>query len=156
MEETPLRYDVWVEEALRGVIRRSLAWVSENGLPGDHHFYITFETGAHGVEIPPNSKITFIAGQVGIDPDGNVPADFASQAENAWNNCMKILEHNGMRMKDVVKVTHFITDAANIPAYNEVRAKYLVDERPASTLLIVAGLADPRFLVEVEMIAAKT
>ena len=52
MEETPLRYDVWVEEALRGVIRRALAWVSENGLPGDHHFYITFETGARGVEIP--------------------------------------------------------------------------------------------------------
>ena len=52
MEETPLRYDVWVEEALRGVIRRSLAWASENGLPGEHHFYITFETGAHGVEIP--------------------------------------------------------------------------------------------------------
>ncbi len=52
MEETPLRYDVWVEEALRGVIRRALEWVSKNGLPGDHHFYITFETGARGVEIP--------------------------------------------------------------------------------------------------------
>ena len=52
MEETPLRYDVWVEEALRGVIRQALGWVSENGLPSDHHFYITFETGAHGVEIP--------------------------------------------------------------------------------------------------------
>ena len=52
MEDTPLRYDVWVEDALRGVIRRALAWASENGLPGDHHFYVTFETGAHGVEIP--------------------------------------------------------------------------------------------------------
>ena len=52
MEETPLRYDVWVEDALRGVIRRALAWASENGLPGDHHFYVTFETGAHGVETP--------------------------------------------------------------------------------------------------------
>lgn len=52
MEETPLRYDVWVEDALRGVIRRALAWASENGLPGEHHFYVTFETGAHGVEIP--------------------------------------------------------------------------------------------------------
>ena len=52
MEETPLRYDVWVEDALRGVIRRALAWAAENGLPGEHHFYVTFETGAHGVEIP--------------------------------------------------------------------------------------------------------
>ena len=110
---------------------------------------------AHGVEIPPDSKITFIAGQVGIDPDGNVPADFAGQAENAWNNCTKILEHNGMRMKDVVKITHFITDAANLPAYNEVRMKFLGKDKPASTLLIVAGLARPDLLIEVEMIAAK-
>ena len=57
-------------------------------------------------------------------------------------------------MKDVVKITHFLTDAANLPAYNEVRAKYLGEERPASTLLIVAGLARPDLLVEVEMVAA--
>ncbi len=110
---------------------------------------------AHAVEIPTNSKITYMAGQVGIDPDGNVPADFASQAENAWNNCVKILEANSMRMKDVVKITHFITDSANLPAYNEVRTKFLGKDKPASTLLIVAGLARPDLLIEVEMIAAK-
>ena len=110
---------------------------------------------AHGVEIPTNSKITFTAGQVGIDPDGNVPGDFVSQAENAWNNCMKILEHNGMRMKDVVKINHFITDPANLPAYNDVRTRYLGKDKPASTLLIVAGLARPDLLIEVEMVAAK-
>ena len=88
-------------------------------------------------------------------PDGNVPEDFASQAENAWTNCMRILEHNGMRMKDVVKITHFITDAANLPAYNEVRLKFLGKDKPASTLLIVAGLARPELLIEVEMVAAK-
>ena len=42
---------------------------------------------------------------------------------------MAILEFNGMRMKDVVKITHFLTDAANLPAYNEVRSKYLGEER---------------------------
>ena len=110
---------------------------------------------AHAVEIPTNSKITFTAGQVGIDPDGNVPADFTSQAENAWNNCIKILEANSMRMKDVVKITHFITDSANLPAYNEVRTKFLGKDKPASTLLIVAGLARPDLLIEVEMVAAK-
>jgi len=52
MEEVPLRYDVWVEDALRGVVRQAIAWASENGLPGEHHFYVTFETHAHGVEIP--------------------------------------------------------------------------------------------------------
>ena len=111
---------------------------------------------AHGVEVPENAKLTYIAGQIGIDFEGNVPDDFSAQADLAWRNCLAVLEHNGLRIRDVVKITHFLTDAANIPAYNEVRAKYLGEERPASTLLIVAGLADPRLLVEVEMIAAKT
>ena len=109
---------------------------------------------AHAIEVPESAKTMFIAGQVGIDIDGNVPADFAAQADLAWRNLMAILEFNGMRMKDVVKITHFLTDAADLPAYNEVRAKYLGEERPASTLLIVAGLARPDLLVEVEMVAA--
>ena len=109
---------------------------------------------AHAIEVPESAKTMFIAGQVGIDVDGNVPADFAAQADLAWRNLMAILEFNGMRMKDVVKITHFLTDAANLPAYNEVRSKYLGEERPASTLLIVAGLARPDLLVEVEMVAA--
>ncbi len=109
---------------------------------------------AHAVEIAGDARIAYVAGQVGIDKDGDVPADFAAQADLAWHNCMEVLAFNGMRMKDVVKINHFLTDAADLPAYNEVRAKYLGEERPASTLLIVAGLARPEFLVEVEMVAA--
>jgi hypothetical protein len=47
-----LRYDKMVEAALRGVVREALARVAANGLPGAHHFYITFKTGFEGVEIP--------------------------------------------------------------------------------------------------------
>ncbi len=46
-----LRYDQMIEEALRGVVRRALRTVVESGLPGSHHFYITFRTTAPGVEI---------------------------------------------------------------------------------------------------------
>jgi hypothetical protein len=49
MAETPLRYDLWVEQALRQVIRRALAHVARSGLPGEHHFYLTFRTTASGV-----------------------------------------------------------------------------------------------------------
>ena len=111
---------------------------------------------AHGVEIPENAKLTFVAGQVGIDFEGNLPDDFESQARNAWANCIAVLEHNRLRISDVVKITHFLTDSANIPAYSALRAEYLGESRPTSTLLVVAGLADPNFLVEVEMIAATT
>ena len=51
-EQDPLKYDVWIEDALRMVIRRTLAYISANGLPGDHHFYITFRTSDDKVEIP--------------------------------------------------------------------------------------------------------
>jgi hypothetical protein len=47
-----LRYDKMVEDALRGVVRRSVEEVIEQGLPGDHHFYITFLTDFPGVKIP--------------------------------------------------------------------------------------------------------
>ena len=47
-----LPYDFWVEDALCGVIRRSLEYVSVNGMPDGHHFYITFQTSIEGVEIP--------------------------------------------------------------------------------------------------------
>ena len=53
MDSEQLCYDVWIEEALRRVIERALTLATEHGLPGDHHFYITFKTGVDGVEIPP-------------------------------------------------------------------------------------------------------
>jgi hypothetical protein len=51
-----LRYDQMIEEALRGVVRRALRTVVESGLPGNHHFYITFKTTAPGVELAPRLK----------------------------------------------------------------------------------------------------
>jgi len=52
MDDDPLRYDVWIEEALRAVIRRTLRYAADNGLPGEHYFYVTFRTGDEGVDIP--------------------------------------------------------------------------------------------------------
>jgi len=47
-----IRYDLLVQEALRSVVRRVLGDAARNGLPGDHHFYISFKTHAPGVMIP--------------------------------------------------------------------------------------------------------
>ena len=52
MTDETLRYDIWVEEALRSVIKKTLVTVAERGLPGDHHFYISFMTQDKGVMIP--------------------------------------------------------------------------------------------------------
>ena len=47
-----IRYDLLVQEALRSVVRKVLGDAARNGLPGEHHFYISFKTGAPGVAIP--------------------------------------------------------------------------------------------------------
>lgn len=51
MADSELQYDVFVEDALRSVVQRSIAYVVEHGLPGDHHLYITFRTDHPGVEM---------------------------------------------------------------------------------------------------------
>jgi uncharacterized protein len=51
--ESLLPYDLWTEDALRQVVMMALAYVAEHGLPGEHHFYISFRTDARGVMIPP-------------------------------------------------------------------------------------------------------
>jgi hypothetical protein len=52
VRDDPLNYDRLMEDALRGVVRQALAVAGERGLPGQHHFYITFRTDLAGVDIP--------------------------------------------------------------------------------------------------------
>jgi hypothetical protein len=59
MTTSELPYDRWLEDALRGVIRRALTHTAEYGLPGAHHFYITFATGAEGVELTPELRAKY-------------------------------------------------------------------------------------------------
>ena len=51
-DDDVIRYDMWIEDALKSVIRRALEQTAERGLPGEHHFYITFDTQVDGVDIP--------------------------------------------------------------------------------------------------------
>ena len=54
-----IRYDVLARDALRGVLRRVLADAAEHGLPGEHHFYISFRTDHPGVVMPPGLKAKY-------------------------------------------------------------------------------------------------
>jgi len=108
----------------------------------------------HAALISGGGRRLVVSGQVGIAPDGSVPADGAAQIEQALANLGVILAAHAMTVTNVVKVTVFLTDAALIPAWRTARGAFFGDHVSASTLLIVAGLADPRFLVEVEIEAA--
>ena len=59
MTNAELPYDRWLEDALRGVIRRALAHTADYGLPGSHHFYVTFTTDAPGVEVTPELRAKY-------------------------------------------------------------------------------------------------
>ena len=100
----------------------------------------------------------YIAGQVAQDIDGNVvgAGDFAAQARQVFVNLQAALEAAGGGFSNVVKMTTFIVNyqADQLPALREVRAQYLpATDPPASTLVGVAALARPEFLIEVEAIA---
>ena len=61
MAKEILQYNVMVETALRAVVRQALTEVAESGLPGNHHFYITFRTGYPGVQVPDYLKARYPA-----------------------------------------------------------------------------------------------
>ncbi len=100
------------------------------------------------------SRRLVVSGQVGLLVDGTVPEDPAAQIDQALANLGVVLTAHGMGPDRLVKVTVFLTDAALIGPWRAARSRFLGSHAPASTLLIVSGLADPRFLVEVEAEAA--
>lgn len=110
---------------------------------------------SHGVELPPHARLLYLAGQIGMAADGKMAPDFRSQAEQAWKNLAAVLAAAGMGFENLVKVTHYLTRREDIGVYREVRAQFLGKNAPASTLLVIAALARPEALVEVEAIAAK-
>lgn len=104
----------------------------------------------HAIEIVGPGRRVVIAGQVGARPDGSVPESGEGQIAQAYNNLIAVLASVGMTTADLVKTTVFLTDRALLPAFRAERTKRMGDALPASTLLFVSGLADPRYVVEIE------
>ena len=105
--------------------------------------------------MPANARWLITAGTPGLGPDGHLPADITGQAEIAWTHIVACLERAGMTVDNIVKVTQYLVQPADIPAYAKVRALFLGSARPASMLLVVPALVRAEFLVEVEVQAAR-
>lgn len=99
-------------------------------------------------------RTLYVAGQTSRDREGNIVCrgDAAGQTRQALENMKKIVEGAGGRMEDVAKTTVFITDIEHRDAVGRVRKEFFKGEPPANTLLVISGLADPAFLVEIEAI----
>jgi len=104
------------------------------------------------VEISGATRTLFVSGQVPASTDGKVPDDLAAQCRQVWENVHAQLRAAGMSLDNIVKVTTILPDHASLGASRDARSALLGDRRPASTL-IVGGLADPAWKIEIEVIA---
>ena len=110
---------------------------------------------SHAVETPASARWLHIAGQVGQRPDGIIVEGAGAQADQCWANIRALLQAAGMSMADLVKITTFIVDEADLAAVRAARERAVGERKPASSLVIVKKLAHPAWLVEIEAIAAK-
>jgi enamine deaminase RidA (YjgF/YER057c/UK114 family) len=108
---------------------------------------------AQALEVVGAQRFLFISGQVPETPAGVVPPDFKSQAIIAWQNVRAQLDAAGMAITDLVKVTTFLSSREHAMANREVRKEVLGSHSPALTV-IITGIFDERWLLEIEAIAA--
>ena len=98
----------------------------------------------------------YIAGQVSAGTDGNVvgKGDPEAQVRQVWRNIEAAVKAAGGTLQNVVKTTTYVTNIQYAAAVRKVREELFQSSNPpTSTLLVVAGLASPDYLVEIEAIA---
>lgn len=107
-------------------------------------------------EVTGARRWVILSGQVPVAEDGSVPDSPEAQAALVARHLGTALAHHGMTAAHIVKLTTFLVGRAARAAWQAERDAMIGDlPPPASTQVIVAGLADPRWLLEVELIAAE-
>ena len=114
---------------------------------------------AHAVTT--SGKLAFVSGQVALDAGGQLvgPGDLAAQTAQALRNLHRILGALGADWPDVARFAWYVRDAGSVQVIRDVRDEFIgasLGDRPnpASTLVQVAALVRPEFLVEVDAVVA--
>lgn len=110
---------------------------------------------SHAVAVAPAENVLFVAGQVGVAPDGATPPDAAGQTKLVFDNISRILAAGGMQLQDIVKISFFVCDPGDLPEIRKVRDSLLRPPLPAASLVVVKALGRPEWRLEVECVAAK-
>jgi enamine deaminase RidA (YjgF/YER057c/UK114 family) len=97
-----------------------------------------------------------VAGTAPIWPDDHVDSDPRTQAARCLEIMLAALAEAGGDASDVVRTRMFITDAAHSDAIGEAHCDVFGEIRPAATMVVVSGLLDPRWVVEMELEAVLT
>ena len=100
-------------------------------------------------------ELLFVSGQAAIDERGQLVGvgDFEAQAEQAFRNLERVLEAGGSSLRDVAKVTIFLTDMSNFAKIVELRGKWFSEPYPADSIIQVSALALPELEIEIEAVA---
>jgi 2-iminobutanoate/2-iminopropanoate deaminase len=107
----------------------------------------------HSYEIRAPARVVHVSGQTPVAPDGTLPEGFAAQCRQVWANVVAALAHHGMGLGDLVKVTTFLSDRAYREENSAIRREVLGEHVPALTV-VIAGIYDEAWLLEIEAIAA--
>jgi len=91
-----------------------------------------------------------VSGTAPIWADGHVDPDPTAQARRCWEIVVSALEELGASVSDVVRTRQYVVRADVAEAVGAVHGEVFGDVRPTSTMVVVAGLLDPRWVVEVE------
>jgi enamine deaminase RidA (YjgF/YER057c/UK114 family) len=110
---------------------------------------------SHAIEVSPNARWLYLAGQGGFRLDGTRPEGIEAQAEQSWRNILSILKAADMGPQNIVRVTTYTTNASFRDAIQAARVRALGAHRPAATFLVVSAFALPDMLIEIDIVAAK-
>lgn len=91
-----------------------------------------------------------VSGTGPVRPDGSCPPDPGEQARRCFAIIAAALAEAGAALTDVVRTRMYLTDVSAADAVGAAHGEIFADVRPAATMVVVAGLLDPRWLVEVE------
>ena len=98
-------------------------------------------------------QLVFVSGQAGVADDGRIADAFDAQADQAFRNLERALKAAGSSLRQVAKVTIFLTSMEHFPKIVALRRKWFSAPYPADTIVEVSALYSPEAMIEIEAIA---
>ncbi|MFF0517034.1 Rid family hydrolase [Streptomyces sp. NPDC004250] len=124
---------------------------------GNEVFGVTagaFERFGYSAAVRSNGLL-FIAGLIGLRPDGTCPEDIEGQTEWALRRTEELLRLEGLQFKDVVEVVSYHVDIhQHLAGFLDVKSRFFTQSRPAWSMIGASGLATPGRLIEIRSVAA--
>jgi enamine deaminase RidA (YjgF/YER057c/UK114 family) len=101
--------------------------------------------------------LVFVAGQIGLNPDGSLPEKPEQQFINAFERLKLVLEESGCQMNDLVELVSYhvgLNTNGHLAEFMKIKERYVPAPFPTWTILDIAGLARPGLIIEIKAVAA--